>query len=76
MKTQHDEEVDKTESKQIHDDVSNAAQQLPVSNIKQEPGLNDPEEHIGKKHAFKKYDQFALNTILAAFGEALDQILP
>ena len=50
MKTQHDEEVDKTESKQIHDDVSKAAQQLPVSNIKQEPGLNDPEEHIGKKH--------------------------
>ena len=30
---------------------------------------------VGKKHAFKKYDQFALNTS-CFWGEVPDQILP
>ena len=32
-------------------------------------------KYLGKKHALKKYDWFALN-ILAAFREVPDQILP
>ena len=32
---------------------------------------------IGKKHALKKYDQFALNTsYVGAFGDVPDQLLP
>jgi hypothetical protein len=55
LKTQqsHEDQVAKTESKQIHDDVPNA--QLPaVSDIKQEPGvLNEIEEHIEPDNELK-----------------------
>ena len=44
-----------------------------IRNTAQQP--LQPPNPLGKKHALKKYDQFALNTI-AAFGEVSDHILP
>ena len=54
-----------------------------ISNVKTEivedfeiVPTDDDHDEIGKKHALKKYDQFALQILAAFVGEVQDQILP